>query len=107
MANINNMEYDEDGQDMVNIRVTSGASKTSQDKEKEINKLEKNGNLSTEIERFQMERTFFCTTKIINMDASKLLPVKKVSEISKNAEFEFAAGSHPPPSPRSMRNLYA
>ena len=90
--------------DFVNVKVTPGDSK-AQDRQKGGNKMEKNGTISTEIERFQLERTAFCNTNIINMDAGILLPDKKYFEAAKTVESDFLSGVHPPPSPRSKRDL--
>ena len=98
---------EEPTQDIVNIRVVSGDLK-SQDKKMDESptKIDKNMNLSTEIERFQLEQSAFCRTKIINMDASSLFPTKKSPDPAMNREFPFAGGTHPPTSPRTSRNLY-
>ena len=100
------MEYEEMAQDIVNIKVTSGDSK-AEVKKPEMMKAEKNGNISTDIEQFRMERTSFCSTKIINMDASTLLAKKKKQYVPKRTEHDFTFGANPPPSPRSSRDLYA
>ena len=98
---------EEPTQDIVNIRVVSGDLK-SQDKKMDESptKIDKGMNLSTEIERFQLEHSAFCRTKIINMDASSLFPTKKSPDLAMNREFPFAGGTHPPTSPRTSRNLY-
>ena len=98
---------EEPTQDIVNIRVVSGDLK-SQDKKMDESptKIDKNMNLSTEIERFQLEQSAFCRTKIINMDASSLLPTKRSPDLAMNREYPFAGGTHPPTSPRTSRNLY-
>ena len=97
------MEYEEMAQDIVNIKVTDSR---SEEKKKDVTKMEKNGNISTDIEKFQLERTSFCSTKIINMDASRLLAAKKGPDINRRAEYDFSFGSNPPPSPRSRKDLY-
>ena len=98
---------EEPTQDIVNIRVVSGDLK-GQDKKMDESptKIDKNMNLSTEIERFQLEHSAFCRTKIINMDASSLLPTKRSPDLAMNREYPFAGGTHPPTSPRTSRNLY-
>ena len=98
---------EEPTQDIVNVRVVSGDLK-SQDKKMDESptKIDKSMNLSTEIERFQLEQSAFCRTKIINMDASSLLPTKRSPDLTMNREFPFAGGTHPPTSPRTSRNLY-
>ena len=106
MENEGNMwQYEDLAQDTVSVKVTTGESK-SQEKKKDAVKMEKNGNISTEIERFQLERTSYCSTKIINMDAGSLFPIKKSPSLSKSSEPEFTFGLQPPPSPRSARDLY-
>ena len=97
------MEYEEMAQDIVNIKVTDSR---SEEKKKDVTKTEKNGNISTDIEKFQLERTSFCSTKIINMDASRLLPTKKGPDVHRSSEYDFSFGSNPPPSPRSRKDLY-
>ena len=98
---------EEPTQDIVNIRVVSGDLK-GQDKKMDESptKIDKSMNLSTEIERFQLEHSAFCRTKIINMDASSLLPTKRSPDLAMNREYPFAGGTHPPTSPRTSRNLY-
>ena len=98
---------EEPTQDIVNIRVVSGDLK-GQDKKMDESptKIDKSMNLSTEIERFQLEHSAFCRTKIINMDASSLLPTKRSPDLTMNREYPFAGGTHPPTSPRTSRNLY-
>ena len=97
---------EEPTQDIVNIRVVSGDLKSQDKKMDESPKIDKNMNLSTEIERFQLEHSAFCRTKIINMDASSLLPTKRSPDLTMSREFPFAGGTHPPTSPRTSRNLY-
>ena len=97
---------EEPTQDIVNIRVVSGDLKSQDKKMDESPKIDKGMNLSTEIERFQLEHSAFCRTKIINMDASSLLPTKRSPDLTMNREFPFAGGTHPPTSPRTSRNLY-
>ena len=97
---------EEPTQDIVNIRVVSGDLKTQDKKMDESPKIDKSMNLSTEIERFQLEHSAFCRTKIINMDASSLLPTKKSPDLAMNRELPFAGGTYPPTSPRTSRNLY-
>ena len=97
---------EEPTQDIVNIRVVSGDLKSQDKKMDESPKIHKGMNLSTEIERFQLEHSAFCRTKIINMDASSLFPTKKSPDLAMNREFPFAGGTHPPTSPRTSRNLY-
>ena len=97
---------EEPTQDIVNIRVVSGDLKSQDKKMDESPKIHKGMNLSTEIERFQLEHSAFCRTKIINMDASSLLPTKRSPDLTMNREFPFAGGTHPPTSPRTSRNLY-
>ena len=99
------MEYEEMAQDIVNIKVTSGDSR-AEDKKKDMMKTEKNGNISTDIASFQLERTSICSTKIINMDGSRLFPIKTSPDISRSHEYDFSIGANPPPSPRSRKDLY-
>ena len=99
------MEYEEMAQDIVNVKVTSGDSK-AEVKKTEMMKAEKNGNISTDIAAFQLERASFCSTRIINMDASRLFPVKTSPDISRRNEYDFQIGANPPPSPRSRKDLY-
>ena len=108
MANVGNTwQYEENFKsphDIVNVKVTSGDTKV-QEKQKGNNKMDKDGNISTDIERFQLERTAFCSTNIINMDAYSLLPDRKDSDVSKNVDYDIITGLHPPPSPRSVKDL--
>ena len=101
------MEYEELAQDSssFNIKVTSGDSR-AEEKKKEMIQMEKNGNISTDIAKFQLERTSFCSTKIINMDASRLFPLKSGPENLRRNEYDFPIGANPPPSPRSRKDLY-
>jgi hypothetical protein len=107
MANISNSawKYEEGSQDLVNVKVTPGDAKTEQ-KKKDIMKIEKNGNISTDIEQFRLERSSFCSTKIINMDACSLLANKKTPDSTKTTSYDCTFGANPPPSPRSSRDLY-
>ena len=107
MANISNSEwkYEEGSQDLLNVKVTPGDAKIEA-KKKDIMKIEKNGNISTDIEQFRLERSSFCSTKIINMDASTLLANKKSPDITKTTQYDCTFGANPPPSPRSSRHLY-
>ena len=91
--------------DIVNVKVTSGDSK-AEVKKSEMMKAEKNGNISTDIAAFQLERASFCSTRIINMDASRLFPVKTSPDISRRNEYDVPIGAYPPPSPRSRKDLY-
>ena len=99
------MEYEEMAQDIVNIKVTSGDSK-AEVKKTEMMKAEKNGNISTDIAAFQLERASFCSTRIINMDASRLFPVKTSPDVSRRNEYDVPIGVYPPPSPRARKDLY-
>ena len=99
------MEYEEMARDIVNVKVTSGDSK-AEVKKSEMMKAEKNGNISTDIAAFQLERASFCSTRIINMDASRLFPVKTSPDISRRNEYDVPIGAYPPPSPRSRKDLY-
>ena len=107
MDNISNSawKYEDGSQDMVNVTVTSGDNIT-EGRMKDVIKMEKNGNISTDIEQFRLERSTFCSTKIINMDAGSLLANKKSPDIAKSTKYDCTFGANPPPSPRSLRDLY-
>ena len=107
MANISNSawKYEESSQDLLNVKVTQGDAKID-GKNKDTIKIEKNGNISTDIEQFRLERSSFCSTKIINMDACTLLANTKSPDITKSTQYDCTFGANPPPSPRSSRDLY-